>query len=207
MEPINKDDITVTKSYKDFDDGPAGIEYYIRLWSPGPKTVTIREPIPAAADANRVASRADDDLAWTIEDDQLVFSTRIDSDGVRTAYTYEGALKSNLSEWMQEPEIEITDPDGAADIDDETAAATAAATDASSDVDNEGTTAEPSVDVDGEEDGDDDVEELLMTTAISRRTPIARRPLSTTRRSIPTTRRSTPTTKQTVSTMKPIVMR
>jgi len=152
MEPINKDDITVTKSYKDFDDGPAGIEYYIRLWSPGPKTVTIREPIPAAADANRVASRADDDLAWTIEDDQLVFSTRIDSDGVRTAYTYEGALKSNLSEWMQEPEIEITDPDGADGIDD-------AADDHEVETDDEGDDEAPAVDdepvvIDDEPDGD-----------------------------------------------------
>jgi len=109
MEPINKDDITVTKSYTEFPDDDPGIEYYIRHWSETPQTVEIRERVPESADIDAVDSHASGDLAWEQEGRELVFRHRIDTDGVTTAYTYTEELKTNLSEWMGEPDIEVID--------------------------------------------------------------------------------------------------
>ncbi|MFB6232696.1 MAG: hypothetical protein ABEH61_00400 [Haloarculaceae archaeon] len=109
MEPINKDDITVTKSYTEFSDDDPGIEYYIRHWSETPQTVEIRERVPESADIDTVESHASGDLAWEKEGRELVFRHRIDTDGVTTAYTYTEELKNNLSEWMGEPDIEVID--------------------------------------------------------------------------------------------------
>ena len=117
MEPINKDDITVTKSYKEFPDDDPGIEYYIRLWSETPRTVEIRETIPEFADIDTVDSHDAGELAWEKDGRELVFRHRIDTDGVKTAYTYTDGLKNNLSEWMGEPEIEVLDGEAAEEAD------------------------------------------------------------------------------------------
>jgi hypothetical protein len=109
MEPINKDDITVTKSYTEFSDDDPGIEYYLRHWSETPQTVEIRERVPESADIDAVGSHASGDLAWEKDGRELVFRHRIDTDGVTTAYTYTEELENNLSEWMGEPEIEVLD--------------------------------------------------------------------------------------------------
>ena len=111
MEPINKDDITVTKSYKEFPDDDPGIEYYIRLWSETARIVEIREAIPEFADIDTIESHTSGDLAWDVEGRELVFRHRIDTDGIKTAYTYTDGLKNNLSEWMGEPEIDVVDGD------------------------------------------------------------------------------------------------
>ena len=116
MEPINKDDITVTKSYKEFPDDDPGIEYYIRLWSETPRIVEIRETIPEFADIDTVDSHDAGELAWERDGRELVFRHRIDTDGVKTAYTYTDGLKNNLSEWMGEPEIEVLDGEAAEEL-------------------------------------------------------------------------------------------
>lgn len=110
---LSGDGVTVQKSFHESVYPSPAVVFHIEHWAEEPQTVTIAEPLPAAADGTLIEFHGETADNWTATDDELRFEiTLTQAGGFETAYSYAGGFE-NPETWLAEPTVSVTTTDAA----------------------------------------------------------------------------------------------